>query len=234
MRYNPFLELFRIVYPNQCCACKQRLYDNEKYLCSGCLSSMLMEAEKGNKRLIVTKVLKDMPNIEDYNTLFLYDKENNFSDVNQRIKYNNQPKLGKMLGAFAAKEFSRWFANCQVDALLPVPLHRKREKQRGYNQSMKIAEGISEVTHIPILNDVFERIVNNKTQTHKNFAERQENVKGIFQLTQPERLKGKRIMLIDDVMTTGATISECVKILKSSDKGIKIFVFTLSKAQELI
>ncbi len=232
IKVNPLKALFRLVFPNQCSACKSRLLDNEQYLCNGCLTTMLMDTHQSSKRVMVTKVLKNLPEIVDYNMLFYYNKENNFSSVIQRIKYNNKPKLGTMLGEVSATELAKWFEICNVDALVPIPLHAARERKRGFNQSMMIAQGISNKTHIPILNDAIVRTKNNKTQTHKNAAERSENVKGIFHVVHPEKVIGRRLMLIDDVMTTGSTINECAKTIKSADSSIELFAFTLSKADD--
>ena len=116
-----------------------------------------------------------------------------------------------------------------IDYLIPVPLHPKREKKRGYNQSMVIAQGVSEVTGIQIGADFLIRSVNTATQTHKSKEERWQNVKDIFELRHAERLEGKYVLLIDDVLTTGATLEACAHLL-SSVPGITISCATAACA----
>ncbi|MDE6648169.1 MAG: ComF family protein, partial [Prevotella sp.] len=112
-----------------------------------------------------------------------------------------------------------------VDALLPVPLARKRLHQRGYNQSERLASGISEVTGLPVITKALRRKRFVQSQTQLNRQERQENVSDIFQLTDPTPLKGKHVLLIDDICTTGATLTACAEAIKHIE-GIRISVLT--------
>ena len=110
-------------------------------------------------------------------------------------------KFGRMFG----KELKRGRFN-SVDALVPVPLHPNKLKVRGYNQSEVICRGMAEVMKIPVMNNLMERVVENSTQTKKGAEERWENVQGIFQLKNEEQVKGMHLLLVDDVLTTGATL----------------------------
>ena len=110
-----------------------------------------------------------------------------------------------------------------IDIIVPVPLHWKRRIKRGYNQSYYIAKGISEATGIPVNTKIIKRIVNNPTQTHLSHSERQNNVNGIFKLKKPELIEGKHVLLVDDVITTGATTIECAKsMMKAPDVRFSI------------
>lgn len=117
-----------------------------------------------------------------------------------------------------------------VDVLLPVPLHRKRQRKRGYNQSEWIARGVAAVVGLPVCTAAVERTANTDTQTHKSAFERWQNVEGIFEIRQPEVLEGKHVLIIDDVLTTGATTVGCASCLLQV-KGVRISVLTLAMAE---
>ena len=113
-----------------------------------------------------------------------------------------------------------------VELILPLPLSKKKERSRGYNQCDYIAEGLSQVTGIPVVRGCITRTKANETQTHKNRQERWKNVEGIFAVSNPDAVRGKHVLLIDDVLTTGATISDCARALVRA--GCRVTIFTLA------
>lgn len=147
------------------------------------------------------------------------------------MKYRDKKEIGRIMGRNMAGELleSDFFRG--IDLLLPLPLHRKRMKARGYNQSEWIAKGIADVTHLPIETEAVERIKHVETQTNKMPYERWENVQNIYKLQYPERLSGKHVLVIDDVLTTGATAEACIKSFEHL-KNIKISVLTLAIAAQ--
>jgi ComF family protein len=132
----------------------------------------------------------------------------------------------------AAKELSPSGFFEGVGLIVPVPLSKKKKRKRGYNQCDYIARGISEATGIPIHTDCVERIVDTDTQTRKGNEERWKNTEGIFRTTQPEALKGKHILLVDDVATTGATLHACISSLLAVP-SVRVSVFALSTAKSI-
>jgi len=124
------------------------------------------------------------------------------------LKYNNHPEIGLRLGQLIGKEIKENNLATAFDEIVAMPLHRKREIKRGYNQSRKIAEGIAERTGIPVSENVL-RQINTTTQTRKNRVERWQNVAEAFQIKSPALIKDKRILLVDDVITTGASLEAC-------------------------
>lgn len=218
-----------LVMPPQCCICKNNLKDNEQHICSKCLTEMFLK-NGNNNRMLIGKVLKENDDIEDYNSLFIYNKDNKTANIIHEIKYRNRPQLAVEFGRIAANELKNWFLHNHIDAIVPVPLHKNRLATRGYNQATMLATGIQQELDINIVENCLVRVIDNSSQTTKNAQERRNNVKGIFNVATPETLAGKRILLIDDVMTTGATIKECTRTLKSQVDNIKIFVFTLATA----
>ena len=119
-----------------------------------------------------------------------------------------------------------------IDCIVPVPLHEKKERQRGYNQSEMLANGISSVTGIPVFNNLIVRTRQTETQTHKGRAARWENMQDVFGCTSPEAFQGKHILLVDDVMTTGATLVACADALLGIP-NLRISVLTLALAGDL-
>ena len=145
------------------------------------------------------------------------------------LKYRNEPDLGKYLGVLFARELMRKkvFSQSKPDFLLPVPLHPKKEKRRGYNQSLLIAQGISEITGIPILGDVLKRIVHNKSQTSLDRKSRWKSSKSLFALNRTKGLEGKHLCIVDDVVTTGSTIDAIASHLLEIQK-IKLSLLSLA------
>ena len=160
---------------------------------------------------------------------FFFSKEGKVQHLIHELKYKGNADAGIFLGQELGKNLKDAPLFQSIDYLIPVPLHPKREKERGYNQSLVIARGISEVTGIPIDENYLVRSVNTTTQTHKSKEERWKNVKDIFEVRHPEQLEGKYVLLIDDVLTTGATLEACALKL-SAIKGITISCATAACA----
>ena len=145
------------------------------------------------------------------------------------IKYKGEKELGEHLGKIFGADLKRsWFD--EIDAIIPVPLHSKRLKERGYNQSEWIAQGIARSMGKPLITDALIRESATQTQTKKGVYERWQNVNGIFKVINPTKIENKHILVIDDVITTGATIEACISGLISAD-GVKVSVATLAVAE---
>ena len=160
---------------------------------------------------------------------FFFSKEGKVQRLIHELKYKGNADAGVFLGQELGKTIKEAPLFEGLDYLIPVPLHPKREKERGYNQSMMIARGVNEVTGIPVGDQYLFRSVNTATQTHKSKEERWQNVKDIFEVKHAEQLEGKYVLLIDDVLTTGATLEACALKL-SAVKGITISCATAACA----
>ena len=145
------------------------------------------------------------------------------------IKYEGHPIVATYLASIYAQELKDYHFFDDIDCIIPLPLHWRKQLKRGYNQSHYIAQGIRQVTGLPIYKHIVKRESNNPSQTHLNPHERQENVKDVFRLTHPEKIAGQHILLVDDVTTTGATLASCAKELAKAP-NVKISILTLAVA----
>lgn len=215
-------------FPRICVCCGKILSSHEDGLCFECLSGLPytgLQYSPGNE---MERMFWGVFPIEKATSLLYYSKGGNVADILHAMKYKGRKKLCCIMGRIMAAELmgSGFFEN--IDLFIPVPLHKVRMRNRGYNQSELLAKGISDYTGIPIISDAVKRTHNNTTQTRKSGLERWQNTEGLFALSEnSSSLKNKHILIIDDVLTTGATISSCMDVLKEID-GIKISVATLA------
>ena len=225
--WNNLLNLF---FPNLCRLCKRQLIDGEEQICLFCLCDLPRTKYHKRKDNPVEQLFFGKNQIE-YATAYLhYEKGGKVQRLIHSIKYHDNKELGLILGRHFAQELrTDGSPLCDVDVLIPVPLHRRRKRQRGYNQSEWIARGIASIWNKPIDTESLIRTSNSKTQTRKTVYDRWLNVSSIFQARQTEGLKDKHILLIDDVITTGATVSACAKAL-ANIQGIRISILALSVA----
>jgi ComF family protein len=142
------------------------------------------------------------------------------------IKYRGKKELGEQLGALFGGELKNSRFN-ETDVIIPVPLHERKLRARGYNQSEWIAKGMSLTMGKPMVTNVLQRIIENPTQTRKGVYERWENVNGIFQVENAELVENKHLLLTDDVLTTGSTLEACILPLQEIS-GVKISIAALA------
>lgn len=168
--------------------------------------------------------------VERAAALFFYEAGSASANILYELKYQGAEEVGRVMGRMMARELLPAAFFEDIDLLVPVPLSKKRQRQRGYNQSMLLAQGISEVTGLEISRQVVRRTVFLQSQTKMDFWERRKNVEGVFQLLDGEQLAGKHVLLIDDVVTTGATMTACARELLKTE-GVKISILSLGFAK---
>ena len=179
----------------------------------------------------IAKLLWGKMPIERAFAFLYYAKGGNVRELLFQLKYYGNQEIGCFLGRCMAKELLSTGFFDGVEGIIPVPLHDKKRKSRGYNQSELLAEGISSVVRIPMLRDVLRRKQYTDTQTHKSNYERWSNVMDVFEGASVGRLAFKHVLLVDDVLTTGATLVACADALKEVP-GLRISVLTLAWAAE--
>ena len=215
------------IFPRTCVVCDHHLAPTEHSLCGVCLFHLprtdypLRPSDNP-----MAQLFWKLSSIQKAAALFYYHPHSETAQLVYRLKYNNRPDIGEDMGRIMAQELLRSDFFSDIDVLLPVPLSRKRLRQRGYNQSEQLAIGISDITHLPLVTKALRRKDFHQSQTTLNRWQRQENVADTFQLVDDSQLQGKHVLLIDDICTTGATLIACANTLQDVE-GIRISVLTL-------
>lgn len=213
--------------PRFCPVCEARLMANERSICLKCLY-LLPRPTSINDYQVIENLFRGKVLIDKSSSLFYYSRESKFSSIIKYIKYGNQPLIGRELAKlFATKLMPTGFFD-SIDYIVPIPLHPLRRVKRGYNQSEFIAEGISQVTSIPVLLALKTKLISPLHQTNKDLVARIANTeKNKFRLKANINLSGKHILLVDDVITTGATLVNGVKAVRHNDSVI-VSILTLA------
>ena len=219
--------LINIGFPNNCVSCENTLVRNEKFICSNCLFFI----PKSDKQLSInsktSKLLDASPIFMGASYVFDFDKDGKTQHLMHELKYNSNLKLGVYLGEIIGIDFKEQLQD--IDFIVPVPLHPKKLYKRGYNQSELLCQGIKVQVEKEINTNNLKRIKFTETQTKKNKTERIKNIKDAFEYTNNNLFEYKTILLVDDVITTGSTLNECLKAL-ATIKGIRVKVLCLAKA----
>lgn len=202
-------DLLNLIWPATCQACGERLFKTEEAICTNCLTQLPrtnyhLWAENDFHKLFWGRIP-----VMYATALYLFEKESPYRKLIHKLKYKNMPEIGIVLGREMGFEIKDSVFN-EIDLIIPVPLHPKKKKMRGYNQSDMIAKGLSEGMDKPWRADILKRDTHTTTQTRKGRYERWENVNSIFSINPQTSVHDMHILVIDDVVTTGATLESCV------------------------
>ena len=220
-----------MISPRMCVVCGSRLAVTEETLCSKCYLHLPRTDFRNNLyENVMAKLFWGRIAIEKADALFFYEPHAETAKILYELKYKNHPEIGVVMGRMMAKELMRSGLYEGIDAIVPVPLAKKRERERGYNQSLELAKGVSEVTGLPIADKVVVRTKFVGSQTQRGRWERNENVENVFELVDGDSINGKHLLLIDDVVTTGATIIACAQELQKAS-NVRISVLALGFAK---
>ena len=223
--------LLDLISPRLCVVCGHRLTVTEEVICARCNFHLPRTGFQHNAyENEMAKLFWGQIPIERATAFFYYEAHAETANILYELKYKDHPEIGEIFGRmFAAEIKSAGFFD-GIDGIVPVPLAKKRQRQRGYNQSEEIAQGISEITGLPIYKKVVKRISFKGSQTNKGRWDRQENVERVFDLIDAEAVSNKHLLLIDDVVTTGATCIACAKVLCQS-ANVRISILSLGFAK---
>lgn len=222
-------DLWELFFPRCCVLCGARLSQGEEHVCLRCLAGLPktrlhLRAENDMEKAFWGK----FPIVRAGAYLY-YTKGGSVRQLLYELKYYGNSRIGHFLGRCMATDLQRSNFFQGIDYIIPVPLHKKKQKKRGYNQSEVLAEGISSVTGVPVFRGLLVRSQQTESQTRKSSYERWVNVKDVFECVSLKELEGKHILLVDDVMTTGATVVACADAL-SGVACLRISVLTLALA----
>ena len=231
MRTSFWTKLLDVISPRMCAICGERLSANERVLCAAChLHLPLTHYEEQPLDNPMARLFWGLFPVERAAALFFYQPQAPVSRLIFDMKYHHQPEVAEHMGSIMARQFAAAGFFDGIDALVPMPITWLRRWKRGYNQSHELARGISEVTALPIYNDVVKRVRFRQSQTKQHAWDRLRNVEDAFRLVRPERIAGRHLLLIDDIVTTGATITACAsELAKVPDVRISILSLGLTK-----
>lgn len=221
--------ILHVVFPHVCDGCGSDLLNVESNLCIRCLYSLPQtnfEKHAGNP---VEKLFWGRMQLVNASASFYFTKESLIQHLMHQFKYRRNKDLGLQLGRIMGKILKSSGRLDGVDALIPLPLYPKKERKRGYNQATVLCEGIAEVCNLPVLNKVISRRQHTETQTKKGRIDRWQNIEGKFLLRDTLSIQDKHLLLVDDVVTTGATLEACGNELLLAE-GVKLSIATLCVA----
>lgn len=224
---NWWTRILDFISPRLCVVCGERLSPTERSLCSVCMLHLPRTTYQFSPDdNPMAQLFWHLTPIKRAAALLYYEPHSELARLIYDLKYHDRPDIGEDMGRLMANEMQLAHYFDGIDVLLPVPLSRKRLRQRGYNQSEMLAIGVSDITHLPIVTNALRRKHFVKSQTRLSRHERQENVEDMFELRDSSQLQGKHVLLIDDICTTGATLIACIDALKNIP-GIRLSVLTL-------
>jgi len=204
--------LFDFILPRFCCSCKTKLSVNQNTMCVDCLSKIQRSNSSRLQREFERKFFNNKI-ISEFYSPFVFEKDKELQHAIHALKYDKKFPVGIFLGKVLAAEIKSSKTNWKFDLIIPIPLHQLKKAERGYNQAYYIAKGVGKIFKVKVSDRIVKRIKYTESQTTMNLNEREENISGAFKVKWNTQVRGKNILLLDDVITTGATISECGKIL---------------------
>ncbi|MFI5133537.1 MAG: ComF family protein [Chitinophagales bacterium] len=211
-----------LLFPHVCAGCGSDLLSEESVLCMRCIDAMPETNFEIHASNPVEKKFWGRLPLAGATAQYYFTKESLIQNLMHQVKYKRNKELGLQLGRMMGDSIKR-SDRFDVDAMIPLPLFPAKEKRRGYNQATILCEGMREHMNIPILKDVIIRPQYTETQTKKGRIERWLNMEGKFILTNPDAICNKHLLLVDDVVTTGATLEACgAELLKAGNVRLSI------------
>ncbi|TCI93111.1 ComF family protein [Tenacibaculum sp. M341] len=222
-----FKDFINIFYPNLCVNCQKHLYQSEKVLCSNCVNEVPITDLKDIENNFITNIFYGKSTIEKGFCFLFYQKNNITQKLIHNLKYKNREDIGVFLANWMWFYLKKHQNFSGFDLVIPVPLHKSKFKLRGYNQLTSFGETLSKKLNVAFLKNSLVRVSKSETQTFKSRFDRFHNSDTKFKVKDVSALEGKHVLLIDDVVTTGATLQVCCNELQKV-KNIKISILTMA------
>lgn len=220
-------DLFELFFPRYCAGCQNQLHHFENALCLHCLMMLPRASIHQLRENKLERLFWGRADVAMATAFLRMSRKGLTHRLVHELKYEGNKEIGQLLGTLFGQELSKIEVWKTVDLIVPVPLHPKKEQLRGYNQSYEIASGVSESMAVPTTKTAIKRKQFTETQTKKSRVERWKNVSDIFEINDSELANKQHILLVDDVITTGATIESCVLAL-TNNTSIKVSVAALA------
>ncbi len=218
---KPLRDLIGLLFPRYCAGCFDALQYHERTICTSCKMTLPYTDYKPQSSNPIEKHFWGKVEVESAVALIQFHKGTAIMNLLHELKYRNNEHVGEILGKLFYNYYEPTDFFTDVDYIIPVPLHEKKLSIRGYNQCSSICRGLNELSGIEVLEDGLKRNRANQTQTKKGRFERFENTQSLFSVLN-EKVVGKNVLLIDDVITTGSTLEACVKPLVESNCKVRI------------
>lgn len=228
---NIFTDAMHLFFPHNCQGCGSDLLPKKSILCLRCLSNLPYTGFETIENNPIENIFRGRVDIIAASSTFYFSKGHLIQHLIHQFKYKGNIETGQYLGALMGKNLLQSGRFSNIDYLIPLPLFADKEFKRGFNQSEIICNGMADVMNVPVLAKNVIRKRYTDTQTKKHRAERWENVEGSFAINDPVKLQGKNILLVDDVITTGATLEACAVCMQNVP-GINISFTTLATASK--
>jgi ComF family protein len=218
-----------LLFPELCPACQASLVAGEHILCSDCRFNLPFTNFHQQPANIVAQQFWGKINIEAAYALYYFHKGGKIQNLMHHFKYKGMLQIGNLLGSIAGAQLASNNVFNTADVIIPVPLHKRRLRERGYNQSACFAYGLAEKLNAVVDEHSLVRTVATKTQTQRSRFARFENMQNVFAVKDPAALEGKHVLLVDDIVTTGSTLEACgAELLKVA--GLKLSIATIAYA----
>ena len=227
--YNLCDDFISLLFPRLCYACGNHLVRNENLICTECYIVIPRTNYHIEDKNPVAQLFWGRCMIEKAAAFSYYNKGSRIRNLIHNLKYKGIKEIGYELGRIYGLSLKSSGFTSDIDLIIPVPLHPSKKRIRGFNQSDLISTGLADVTGLPVDINSLARITVSATQTRRSRYDRWTNVEGIFRVNEPDMIRGRHILLVDDVITTGSTIESCVNELLKVE-GVKVSVVALAYA----
>lgn len=219
--------LLNLFFPQICSGCSKHLSDNELQICTSCRHQLPLTNFHDDNDNAVHKMLYGRVKLECATALLHFSKKGIVQQLMHNLKYRGHEDIGQFLGEWLGEELRHIPSYADIDVVVPVPLHKSKLKSRGYNQVDKFGKALAEALHADFNTSVLIKTTSTKTQVFKDRLKRNTHIKSNFEIVNPIVLKDKHVLLVDDIITTGATIEDCSNQLLQIE-GVKLSLATMA------
>lgn len=224
---NPFQSLTNLLFPKLCTGCGNDLFGREEVLCLQCIDKLPTTNFHLHANNPVEKIFWGRLPLVSASSHLYFTKNSLLQHLLHAFKYKSAVEIGLYFGRCMGRNFLQSNRFNSIDALIPLPLHPRKEKIRGYNQATVLCEGIAEIIKVPVVKSAVIKPRSTQTQTHKDRLGRWQNIEGKFFLADAAPIANKHVVLVDDVVTTGATLESCGRELVNIE-GLQLSIATLA------